>query len=89
MCRPTSSCVVCVQTKQRKRAQFKGSTPGEGWFEVANIDVFSDGRDKKPIILANGQSLMLYKVDDDLYASEANSTAYKFPLTDAKIIRRE
>lgn len=32
---------------------------------------------------------MLYKVGEELYCSEANSTAYKFPLTNANILQRE
>jgi len=30
---------------------------------------------------------MLYNVDGDVYCSDANSTAFKFPLTHAKIVK--
>ena len=30
--------------------------------------------------------MMLYNVDGEVYCSDANSTAYKYPLTHAKII---
>ena len=31
----------------------------------------------------------LYQIGDDVFCSDANSTAYKFPLTNANIVERE
>ena len=32
--------------------------------------------------------MVLYKVADEVYCSDANSTAFKFPLIDAKLLER-
>ncbi len=40
----------------------------------------------KPIILATGKAICLYKVGDQIYCSDANSTAYQYPLADANIL---
>lgn len=45
------------------------------------------GRNTKPIELATGRTLMLYKFENMVFISDANSTAYQFPMTDAKVYR--
>lgn len=41
------------------------------------------------MILANNQAIVLYKINGALYCSDANSTAFKFPLSNAEILQRE
>ena len=40
----------------------------------------------KPLILKTGTAVMLYKVGDTIYCSDANSTAYSYPLADGNIL---
>lgn len=65
----------------------KGSD--DGWVEIPDVDVATSFLSKpiKPIILATGRALCLYKVDETIYATDANSTAYKYPLADASLLR--
>lgn len=46
-------------------------------------------RDVKAITLAAGRTLVLYKHQGIVYCSDVNSTAYQFPMADAKILARE
>lgn len=39
------------------------------------------------MVLKDKSVVMLYNVDGDVYCSDANSTAYQYPLTHAKIIK--
>merc|ERR1711988_525588 len=39
----------------------------------------------KPVLLANGQALVVYKAGNDYFCSDANSTAFKFPMSDATV----
>ena len=45
-----------------------------------------DGKPTLPKILRDNTAIVLYKVGGELYCSDANSTAFKFPLIDANII---
>lgn len=45
------------------------------------------GKNTKPVELATGRTLMLYKFENMVFISDANSTAYQFPMTDAKVYR--
>ena len=45
------------------------------------------GKNTKPIELATGRTLMLYKFENMVFISDANSTAYQFPMTDARVYR--
>jgi len=38
-----------------------------------------------PVITSNGIALVLYKAQEGIFCSDANSTAYRYPMTDAKI----
>ena len=40
----------------------------------------------KPIILKTGKAIVLYKVGDAVYCSDANSTAWQYPMVDATIL---
>ena len=47
-------------------------------------------RPTKPLFLDNGTAIMLYRaLDGNVYCTNANSTAFQFPLTSAKIMQRE
>ncbi len=47
------------------------------------------GRPTLPVILKDKSAVVLYKAaDGDVYCSDANSTAFKFPLIDAKLLER-
>ena len=44
-------------------------------------------RPTRAVVLKDKSVVMLYKVNGDVYCSDANSTAFKFPLTHAKILK--
>lgn len=48
-----------------------------------------EGKQTLPKILRDNSAIVLYRVDDEVYCSDANSTAFKFPLIDANIIESE
>lgn len=58
------------------------------WIELPEIDAVQTFVSKpiKPIILATGKAIMLYRVDGKIFCSDANSTAYQYPLADANIL---
>lgn len=46
-----------------------------------------NGKQTRAVILPDNSAIVLYRTaDDDVYCSDANSTAYKFPMIDANII---
>ncbi|KAL4545876.1 hypothetical protein Ndes2526B_g05006 [Nannochloris sp. 'desiccata'] len=59
-----------------------------GWIEMPDIDAIQSFVSKpiKPIILATGKAICLYKVGEQIFCSDANSTAYQYPLADANIL---
>jgi len=66
-----------------------GSTPvlekiPFGWKAVGTMEDFPDNRDTLPVFV-NDVPYMVFRVDDKLYCTDAQSTAYQYPLTDAKI----
>eukprot|EP00877_Chromochloris_zofingiensis_P012016 jgi/Chrzof1/7068/Cz02g09170.t1 len=65
----------------------ENAPPGfpNNWSKLADLSVFELGKTTKPIITASNIPLMLYKFQGRVYCSDANSTAYKYPLTDAKV----
>lgn len=68
--------------------QKAGGPPGfpEDWVDLrTTVNDFTVGKQTKPLILANGKSIMLYKHDNKVWCSDAASTAYQYPLTDAKV----
>jgi len=75
-----------AKPKKKKKSSFQKGDPS--WISVANISVFQ-GKDIKAVDLRDKSICCLYNVDGAIYCSDANSTAYKFPLTNAKIIERD
>jgi nitrite reductase/ring-hydroxylating ferredoxin subunit len=60
-----------------------------GWFQVQDVSYETSFVSKpiKAVILDTGKAICLYKVDTAVYCSDANSTAFKYPLSDASIIQ--
>lgn len=46
-----------------------------------------EDRPTRAVVLKDKSVVMLYNVDGNVYCSDANSTAFKFPLTHAKIVK--
>jgi hypothetical protein len=48
-----------------------------GWFEVPEVDAVASFASKpiKPVILPTGRAIMLYKIGENIFCSDANSTA--------------
>ena len=44
-------------------------------------------RPTKAFVLKDKSVVMLYNIDGDVYCSDANSTAFQYPLTHAKIVK--
>jgi nitrite reductase/ring-hydroxylating ferredoxin subunit len=66
----------------------KGDPPGfpADWVDTKfKASEFEIGKTTKPLILASGKAIMLYRLGDKVFCSDANSTAYQYPLTDAKV----
>lgn len=57
--------------------------------ETAEVVGPQDGKDTLPKILRDNSAIVLYQVGSEIYCSDANSTAFKFPLIDANIIESE
>lgn len=61
------------------------------WYEVAvllrveRLPLWQVGRPIKPITLPSNNVVMLYRYGDQVFCSAPNSTAYQFPLSDARI----
>ena len=49
---------------------------------------FEQGKQAKPVILANNQAVIVWLIDGAVYCTDANSTAFQFPLVDGKISSR-
>lgn len=74
--------------KQPKLARYlETPTPGadaadsDGWIVLPEVDATATFVSKpiKAVILASGRAICLYKVNDTIYCSDANSTAYQYP----------
>ena len=68
------------------------SGPSEGWFVVDGVHPEKSFISKPivPIILKTGKAICLYKPSStsaELYCTDANSTAYGYPLADAILIQ--
>ena len=49
-----------------------------------------NGKQTRAVILPDNTAIVLYRtLDDEVYCSDANSTAYKFPMIDANVIESE
>lgn len=57
----------------------------EGWVDLKfTVNDFPLGKTTKPIELAT-RTVMVYKFDNRVFVSDASSTAYQYPMTDAKL----
>ena len=48
---------------------------------------YVQGKQIKAVDMKNKTIVALYDIDGEVYCSEANSTAYQFPITNAKILK--
>ena len=55
----------------------------------AEIDSTSQGKQIKAVELKDKSFVVMYQIGDEVYCSDANSTAYKFPLMNANIVERK
>ena len=68
-----------------QRKELPGKAPGKDWFQVATVRDFQQGKRAKPVILANNQAIIVWLIDGAVYCTDANSTAFQFPIVDGKI----
>ena len=66
--------------------QSKGSSKpaGKNWIEVGNVSADFQTKPIKPLVLANG-NFILVKWEDLVFCADCNSTAYQYPLIDGEI----
>ena len=55
---------------------------------MATLQNFEQGKQAKPVILANNQAIIVWRIDGALYCTDANSTAFQYPIVDGKISSR-
>lgn len=53
---------------------------------LEGMGAVQDGKYTLPKILRDNSAIVLYQVGSEIYCSDANSTAFKFPLIDANVI---
>ena len=65
------------------------ASDADGWFRVPDVSFETTFVSKpiKAIILDTGKAICLFKINSTVYCSDANSTAYQYPLADASIIQ--
>jgi nitrite reductase/ring-hydroxylating ferredoxin subunit len=65
------------------------SFDSDGWFQVPDVSVKNTFVSKpiKAVILESGKAICLFKVESTIYCTDANSTAFQYPLADASIIQ--
>eukprot|EP00240_Pyramimonas_obovata_P014103 CAMPEP_0118933428 /NCGR_PEP_ID=MMETSP1169-20130426/11984_1 /TAXON_ID=36882 /ORGANISM="Pyramimonas obovata, Strain CCMP722" /LENGTH=211 /DNA_ID=CAMNT_0006876185 /DNA_START=101 /DNA_END=736 /DNA_ORIENTATION=+ len=61
----------------------------KGWENAGNIADFEANPNKPFISPYTGEAFMLFKFEEKVYCTEANSTAFKYPLVDAEIFAGE
>ncbi|KAJ9525894.1 hypothetical protein QJQ45_009232 [Haematococcus lacustris] len=62
------------------------------WIELLpDVEAFfqAAGKDVKAFPLAAGRTVVLYRYKGGVYCSDVNSTAYKFPMIDAKLLDKD
>lgn len=96
--RRSLTVVAASRNKSKPRGFGEESTKGQnndrkegfGWYEVANRSEFDDGRQIKSVIMpGNKQAIVVYRVDNEVFCSDAESTAFKFPVSNAKVLNSE
>eukprot|EP00887_Chlorella_sp_A99_P005886 scaffold1.g5886.t1 len=68
------------------KAQQASAANEEGWSEVPDIDASTSFLSKpiKPVIFPTGKAVC---AGDTIYCSDANSTAFQYPLADANLLQ--
>jgi nitrite reductase/ring-hydroxylating ferredoxin subunit len=56
----------------------------KNWIEVGNVNIDFKEKPIKPLVLANG-NFILVQWEDLIFCADCNSTAYQFPLVDGEI----
>eukprot|EP01023_Acetabularia_acetabulum_P055350 TRINITY_DN6382_c0_g1_i3.p2 TRINITY_DN6382_c0_g1~~TRINITY_DN6382_c0_g1_i3.p2 ORF type:complete len:151 (+),score=4.06 TRINITY_DN6382_c0_g1_i3:157-609(+) len=80
-----------TNAKSNKKS-IQGKKGGKGlsdnWAKTCNISDFQEGKMTKAVeIKSIGKNLIVYKIGDDIYCSDASSTAFQYPLGHATIIQ--
>ncbi|CAK0779249.1 hypothetical protein CVIRNUC_004726 [Coccomyxa viridis] len=78
--------------KKSKRRQYGPDLEEDdpSWIRVGRLTDFKNGKQTRAVILPDNTAIVLYRTpDDDVFCSDANSTAYKFPMIDANVIERD
>ena len=57
---------------------------GKNWIEVGNVSADFQTKPIKPLVLANG-NFVLVKWEDLVFCADCNSTAYQYPLIDGEL----
>eukprot|EP00193_Tetraselmis_chui_P011197 CAMPEP_0177770868 /NCGR_PEP_ID=MMETSP0491_2-20121128/11203_1 /TAXON_ID=63592 /ORGANISM="Tetraselmis chuii, Strain PLY429" /LENGTH=199 /DNA_ID=CAMNT_0019288209 /DNA_START=83 /DNA_END=682 /DNA_ORIENTATION=- len=68
------------------RSTGSGDEDTAGWLDVGVTTADFVSKSTKPVVLANGDAIVVYKVGDKYYCSDANSTAFRYPMVDAKVV---
>jgi len=101
-CQRQVSRVVCNSSGAKGFASSKGNKKAnkkvnldtkkdlpKGWENAGNIADFEANPNKPFISPYTGEAFMLFKFEEKVYCTEANSTAFKYPLVDAEIFAGE
>ena len=58
--------------------------------QLSHSGCLQNGKQTRAVILPDNTAIVLYRtLDNEVYCSDANSTAYKFPMIDANVIESE
>ncbi|GBF87826.1 hypothetical protein Rsub_00537 [Raphidocelis subcapitata] len=73
--------------QQRAGAAAGVGVSGSGWVTLGKVaELFTLEKPNRPIILPSGVKICIYKFGNKVFASELESTAFQFPLFDAKVM---
>ena len=80
----------CQSSMLRDCACCDIAQPGFAHASAHQTCVMQNGKQTRAVILPDNSAIVLYRTqDDEVYCSDANSTAYKFPMIDANVIESE
>ncbi|WIA30630.1 hypothetical protein OEZ86_000708 [Tetradesmus obliquus] len=88
--RVKKSYLADSDSKAASKAAADGAPPGfpNDWIDLKlKASDVPFGKNTKTVELAAGKVLMLYKFENMVFVSDANSTAYQYPMVDAKVFR--
>mmetsp|Transcript_33209 Transcript_33209/g.46010 ORF Transcript_33209/g.46010 Transcript_33209/m.46010 type:complete len:212 (+) Transcript_33209:146-781(+) len=75
------------KTGSKKQGGGKSAVPA-GWEKALNVEDFTAAKKILPFSSQKADFIfMLYDVDGDIFCTEAESTAFKFPLSDAEVFK--